>query len=174
VVTEVPLQPTTRQQQLLLLQQLLLEAYYYFHFTALFLRQPGEPAPAKQSLTINGLLMAQDVCWNSHALASHCMTTRCSCATKLNKKLSYRKQIACQLCTQYVEGVSSNPVTLKSRLRVTQGHWKRYHLKAWVWFLFTFHSKTMAVSLAISEIFGVKRWHDLEIWVKVTENGAVQ
>jgi len=32
----------------------------------------------------------------------------------------------------------------------------------------------MAVSLAISEIFGVKRWHDLEIWVKVTENGAVQ
>jgi len=25
-------------------------------------------------------------------------------------------------------------VTLKSRLRVTQGHWKWYHLKAWVKF----------------------------------------
>ena len=29
-------------------------------------------------------------------------------------------------------GINSNPVTLKSRLRVTQGHWKWYHLKAWV------------------------------------------
>ena len=35
---------------------------------------------------------------------------------------------------------------------------------------------TMAVSLAISEIFSVKEWPDLEIWVwfKVTENGAVR
>ena len=35
---------------------------------------------------------------------------------------------------------------------------------------------TMAVSLAISEIFSVKVWPDLEIWVwfKVTENGAVR
>jgi len=37
---------------------------------------------------------------------------------------------------------------------------------------------TMAVSLAISEIFSVKQWPDLEIWVlgrwlKVIENGAV-
>jgi len=39
---------------------------------------------------------------------------------------------------------------------------------------------TMAVSLAISEIFSVKEWPDLKIWVwglgsvKVIENGAVR
>jgi len=45
---------------------------------------------------------------------------------KSNKEqeLSYRKQIARQLCTQFVEGIS---VTLKSTLRVTQGYWKRNH-----------------------------------------------
>ena len=38
-----------------------------------------------------------------------------------------RKQIARKLRTQYVEaleGIYSNSVTLKSRLRVTQGYWK--------------------------------------------------
>jgi len=43
------------------------------------------------------------------------------------KKLSYRKQIARQLRTQYVEGIYGNPVTLKSKLTVTQGHWKWNH-----------------------------------------------
>jgi len=38
------------------------------------------------------------------------------------QELSYRKQIARQLRTQFVEGIS---VTLKSTLRVTQDHWKR-------------------------------------------------
>ena len=38
------------------------------------------------------------------------------------QELSYRQQIARQLRTQFVEGIS---VTLKSTLRVTQGHWKR-------------------------------------------------
>ena len=42
----------------------------------------------------------------------------------IEQELSYRKQIARQLRTQYVEG---NPVTMKSRLRVIQGHWKRNH-----------------------------------------------
>jgi len=45
-------------------------------------------------------------------------------------ELSYRKQdcgASAVLCTQYVKGVSSDPVTLKSRLRVTQDHWKRNH-----------------------------------------------
>jgi len=41
--------------------------------------------------------------------------------------LSSRKQIARQLRTQYVEGIYDNPVTLKSRLTVTQGHLKRNH-----------------------------------------------
>ena len=39
-------------------------------------------------------------------------------------ELSYHKQIARQLRTQFVEGIS---VTLKSTLRVTQGHWKQNH-----------------------------------------------
>jgi len=41
--------------------------------------------------------------------------------------LTYRKQIAPQLRTQYVEGIYDNPVTLKSRLRVIRGHCKRDH-----------------------------------------------
>jgi len=40
------------------------------------------------------------------------------------QELSYRKQIARHLHTQFVEGIS---VTLKSTLRVTQGHWKWNH-----------------------------------------------
>jgi len=43
------------------------------------------------------------------------------------QELSYRKQTARQLRTQYVEGIYNNPVTVKSRLRVTKGHWKRNH-----------------------------------------------
>jgi len=41
------------------------------------------------------------------------------------QELSYRKQIACQLCTQYVQGIyryKYYTVTLKSRLGLTQGH----------------------------------------------------
>ena len=40
------------------------------------------------------------------------------------QELSYQKQNARQLRTQYVEGISVN---LKCRLRVTQGRWKRNH-----------------------------------------------
>ena len=40
------------------------------------------------------------------------------------QELSYRKQVARQLCTQFIEGIS---VTLKSTLRVTQDRWKRNH-----------------------------------------------
>ena len=46
---------------------------------------------------------------------------------KQNKKLSYRKQIARKLRTQYIEGIYSNSVTLKSRLEVIQSHWKWHH-----------------------------------------------
>jgi len=44
------------------------------------------------------------------------------------QQLSYRKQIARQLLTQYAKGIYSPKyytVTLKSRLKVTQDHWKR-------------------------------------------------
>jgi len=46
------------------------------------------------------------------------------------QELSYRKQIARKLRTQYVEGIYGPKyytVTLKSRLGVTQGHWKWNH-----------------------------------------------
>jgi len=42
------------------------------------------------------------------------------------QELSYRKQIASQLRTQYAEGIY-DPVTLKYRLTVTPGHCKRDH-----------------------------------------------
>jgi len=45
----------------------------------------------------------------------------------LEQELSYRKQIVRQLRTQYVEVVyrpKYYTVTLKCRLRVTQGNWK--------------------------------------------------
>jgi len=45
----------------------------------------------------------------------------------IEQELSYRKQIARKLRTQYAEGIYDNPVILKSRLTVTQGHWKRNH-----------------------------------------------
>jgi len=48
---------------------------------------------------------------------------------RCEQELSYRKQIARQLCTQYVKGIyrPNYTVTLKSRLRVTQDHKKRNH-----------------------------------------------
>ena len=48
----------------------------------------------------------------------------------LRQELSYRQQIARQLRTLYAEGIYRHKyytVTLKFRLRVTQGHWKRNH-----------------------------------------------
>ena len=48
----------------------------------------------------------------------------------LLQELSYRQQIARKLRTQYAEGIYMHKyytVTLKSRLSVTQGHWKQNH-----------------------------------------------
>ena len=108
---------------------------------------------------------------------------------------SQQEHIARQLRTQYVDGICDNPVTLKSSLRVTEGHWKR---NRWVYLLLVElfddeyyrdlemwvrgHSRSskmlpfesldtvsypssMALSLAISKIFSVKELPDLEIWV---------
>ena len=109
-------------------------------------------------------------------------------ATK--KELSYRKQIARQLRTQFVEGIS---VTLRSTLRVTQGHWKRnhwtdhtrltisrkwYHLKKKLeyGFLFAFHSNYGRI---FSHFGDIQRQRMIWPWnlglesFEVIENGAV-
>jgi len=49
------------------------------------------------------------------------------CHNVMKQELSYRKQITRKLRTQYAESIYDNPVTLKSMLTVTQGHWKRNH-----------------------------------------------
>ena len=119
------------------------------------------------------------------------------------QELSYRKQIARQLRTQYVEGIYDNRVTLKSGLTVTQGHWIRNHrvdhtrltvrrvIGSWKYYrdletwvrghsrslkLVPFESLgavsyspsivTVAVSVAVCEIFNVKKWRDLENQVR--------
>jgi len=46
-------------------------------------------------------------------------------------------------------------VTLKSRLSVTKGHWKRNH---WI-----DHTR---LSLVLVELFDVKYYRDLEMWVR--------
>ena len=92
------------------------------------------------------------------------------------QELSYCKQIARQLCTQYVDGIHRPKyytVTLKSSLRVTQGHWKQNHWTDHT--VIPFESMgtvsyspfivTMAVSVAILAIFSVKEWPEFEIWV---------
>jgi len=69
------------------------------------------------------------------------------------QELSYRKQIARKLLTQYAKGIYDNPLTLKSRLTVTQGHWKWNH---WV-----DHTR-----LTIIELLDVEYYRDLEMWVR--------
>jgi len=59
---------------------------------------------------------------NVHQIRSYTCTKN-----QMQQELSYRKQIARQLRPQYAEGIYDNPVTLISRLTVTQGHWKWNH-----------------------------------------------
>jgi len=74
----------------------------------------------------------------------------------VKRELSYRQQIARQLRTRYAEGIYRHKyytVTLKSRLSVTQGHWKRNH---WI----DLHD------LVVVELFDVEYQCDLEMWVR--------
>ena len=74
---------------------------------------------------------------------------------KRKQKLSYRKQIACQLRTQYAEGIYWHKyytVTLKSRLRVTEGHWKQNHwIDVFSSVLLLFHAGPAAIKLPSAE-----------------------
>ena len=58
-------------------------------------------------------------------LVAHHLIVQLFFAFHGKRELSYRKQIVRQLRTQYVQGIHRPKyytVTLKSRLRVTQGH----------------------------------------------------
>ena len=137
-------------------------------------------------------------------------TARCyaSCLVVMTiQELSYRQQIARQLRAEYAEGIYRHKyytVTLKSRWRVTQDHWKWNHWTdhtrlssshvIWRWILghssslkvvpfeslgtlsYSPYIVTMAVSLAISEILSVKQlpWNLGLGSFKVIENGAVR
>jgi len=76
----------------------------------------------------NNRIVGLCVSWTSFIFAINKARDRCFknafIAAIRKQKLGYRKQIARQLRTQYVQGIDSNHVTLKSRLRITQGHWK--------------------------------------------------
>ena len=60
--------------------------------------------------------------------------------TEINiQELSYRQQIARKLHTQYAEGilrVKCYTVTLKSRLKITQGHWIQNN---WIDHIISYH-----------------------------------
>ena len=68
----------------------------------------------------------------------------------IKEELSYRQQIARQLRTQFVEGIS---VTLKSTLRITQGHWKRT-------------IGQIIHDLLLDELLDVEYYRDLEMWIR--------
>jgi len=68
--------------------------------------------------------------YTKHAECSISINQPSNQIIKLQQELSYRKQIARYLRTQYAEGIcrpKCYTVTLKSRLWVTRGHWKRNH-----------------------------------------------
>jgi len=70
--------------------------------------------------------------------------------------VNINKNLAIANRSQYVEGIywPNNPVTLKSRLRVTQGHCKRNH--------WTDHTRV----LVVIELFDGEYYRDLEIWLR--------
>jgi len=78
--------------------------------------------------------------------------------------LSYRKQIERQLCTQYVDGINDNPVTMKCRLRFTQGHWKRNH---------SVDHTRLTISRVISHWILSWPWNVAQRSLKVIENGTI-
>jgi len=82
----------------------------------------------------------------------------------LEQELGYHKQIARKLRAQYVEGIYDNPVTLKCRLRVTQGHWKRNH---WV------DHTLLTISRVIWRWILSWPWNVGQRSLKVIENGTI-
>jgi len=85
------------------------------------------------------------------------MSTRYMTAREQNKNLAIanRSRVSCA-CTQYFEGIyrpKYYTVTLKSRLTVTQGHWKRNR-----WYIIH--------DLLLVESFDAEYYRDLEMWLR--------
>ena len=79
-----------------------------------------------------------------------CTSKSEAAVTSNQQELNYRKQIARQLRTQFVE---SNSVTLKSTLRVTQGHGNGT-------------IGQIIHDLLLDELLDVEYYRDLEMWVR--------
>jgi len=109
--------------------------------------------------------------WLAHYKSPRCAERRptlpLTSVSGVQTPRKYRKLIARQLRTQYVEGIYRHncSVTLKSRLRVTQGHCKRNHWR-------------VHIRLSSSRI--IWRWILLWPWnvgyrsLKVIESGAIR
>jgi len=76
------------------------------------------------------------------------------------RELSYRKQIARKLRTRCAEGIYDNPVTLKFRSL------KLVPFESLGAVSYSPYIVTMALSVAVCEIFSVKEWRDLENQVR--------
>ena len=82
------------------------------------------------------------------------------------QELNYRKQIVRHLCTQYIEGIYNNPVTLKW----VRGHSRSLKMVPFKMLGTVSHSSsvvTTAISASVCEIFSIKEWCDLENRVRV-------
>jgi len=86
------------------------------------------PMSPKQHTALNGAPTSGFFFLDSYSFIHSFINTHK--AAVIIQELSYRQQIARQLRTQYAEGIYRHKYcteTLKSRLRVTQGHWKQNH-----------------------------------------------
>jgi len=104
------------------MQKFPIDSYSNEKFIYPFFRPPGAANPPKGRRHIRNQSTPACKIWLE--------STRGLSRNRWQQELSYRQQIARQLRTQYAEGIyrlKYYTVTLKSRLRVTQGHWKRNH-----------------------------------------------
>ena len=120
-----------------------------------------------ESATHIWLLKRANNKWKQSYTNRYCTSLQCAImdlnvdAYKKNLAIANRSRVSCAHNRPiYVEGIyrpKYYTVTLKSRLRVTQGHWKRNHWRD--------HTR-----LLLGELFDLEYYRDLEMWVKVTQD----